>query len=289
MKISVVPAKSLLVKSKLPASDYVANPYSGCPHKCGYCYASFMKRFSSHPEPWGEYLDVKECESDKLPRDLRGKTVLLSSVTDPYNAFEKKYKKTQALLKKLALTDANVEILTKSALVTRDIDLFKAMPRIKIGMSLNTLDDGFRRDIEPRASSVGQRISALKTLHENGISTYLFISPIFPYITDTEELCAAAAPFVDEICFENLNLKGERKAELLKYIAAKYPRFSEEYKKIYNNGDMTYWTGLENEIAAMGERFSIPLISYFYHDKIKKNGGDKKRSNLWEKLLRRRL
>lgn len=273
MKLSVVPAKSLLVSSNLPASDYVANPYGGCPHKCRYCYASFMKRFSGHSEPWGEYLDVKECDSDKLPRNLSGKTVLLSSVTDPYNAFEKKYQKTQALLKKLAVTDANVEILTKSALVTRDIELFKEMPRIKIGISLNTLDDGFRKDMEPRASSVEQRLSALKTLHESGISTYLFISPIFPYITDIEKLCETAAPFVDEICFENLNLRGQGKAEILKYVAEKYPQFSEEYKKIYNNGDMTYWSDTENKIAAMKEQLSIPLISFFYHDKIKKNGG----------------
>lgn len=273
MKISVVPAKSLLVRSNLPASDYVANPYGGCPHKCRYCYASFMKRFSGHSEPWGEYLDVKECDSDKLPRNLRGKTVLLSSVTDPYNAFEKKYQNTQAFLKKLAVTNANVEILTKSSLVTRDIELFKVMPHIKVGISLNTLDDSFRKDMEPHASSVNRRLSALKTLHESEISTYLFISPIFPYITDTEKLCETAAPFVDEICFENLNLRGQGKAEILKYVAEKYPQYFEKYAKIYNNGDRTYWFELENKIAAMKNRFSIPLISYFYHDKIKKNGG----------------
>ena len=56
MKISTTTAKSVLVKSKLPASDYVANPYSGCPHRCRYCYASFMKRLTGHIEEWGTYL-----------------------------------------------------------------------------------------------------------------------------------------------------------------------------------------------------------------------------------------
>lgn len=276
MKVSAVSAKSMLVKSNLPASDYVANPYGGCPHKCRYCYASFMKRFSGHDEPWGEYLDIKEYASDKLPRDLCGKTVLLSSVTDPYNAFEKKYGKTAELLKKIALTDANVEILTKSAFVTRDIELLKAMPHIKVGVSLNTLHDSFRKDMEPHASSVEQRLETLRTLHENGIAAYLFISPIFPYITDIEELCEIAAPFVDEICFENLNLRGAGKAEILKYISEKYPQFIEEYDKIYNKRDMTYWSDLEKKISAMRKRFDVPLLNYFYHDKIKKNGGDKK-------------
>ena len=85
MKVSQTTAKAVLVKSNLPASDYVANPYTGCPHKCRYCYAEFMKRRTGHTEDWGDFIDIKSYESMKLPRDLAGKTVLLSSVTDPYN------------------------------------------------------------------------------------------------------------------------------------------------------------------------------------------------------------
>ena len=59
MKVSEISAKSVLVKSNLPASDYVANAYTGCPHKCRYCYASFMKRFTGHEEEWGTFIDVK--------------------------------------------------------------------------------------------------------------------------------------------------------------------------------------------------------------------------------------
>ena len=186
MKISNRTAKSILVKSNLPASDYVANPYSGCTHKCRYCYASFMERFTGHDEAWGDFLDVKEYVSDKLPKNLNGKTILLSSVTDPYNPYEMKYHKSRRILELLSDSNAHIEILSKSDLMLNDIDLLKHIPDLSIGISINTLDDKFRKDMEPCAPSIQRRLNALKTLHDNGIRTYLFISPIFPYITDIQ-------------------------------------------------------------------------------------------------------
>lgn len=59
-KIKEIPVKNILVKSNLSVSDYSANPYIGCEHACKYCYASFMKRFTNHAEPWGDFLDVKD-------------------------------------------------------------------------------------------------------------------------------------------------------------------------------------------------------------------------------------
>lgn len=274
MKIGTKIEKRILGKSNLPASDYTANPYVGCPHRCKYCYASFMKRFTGHTELWGEFLDVKDYETDKMPKDLSGKLVLMSSVTDPYNPFERKYKRTRMILEKLAYTEADVEILTKSDLVTRDIDILRSMPRVSVGISLNTLDDTFRADMEPCTATVDRRLNALKTLHENGISTYLFISPIFPYITDIHKLTEAAMPFVDKICFENLNLRGESKREILSYISEKHPRLLRAYEDIYIKGNMAYWSALESEIEEMSKASPMPLINFFYHNKIRKNGGN---------------
>ena len=233
MKISTLKAKSILVKSNLPASDYVANPYGGCTHQCRYCYACFMKRFTGHDEDWGTFLDVKEYESDKLPKFLTGKTILLSSVTDPYNPFEAKYHKSREVLERLRGTDAHIEILSKSDLMVRDLDLLRQIPDLSVGISLNTLDDGFRKDMEPGAPSVQRRLKALETLHDVGITTYLFVSPIFPYITDIRALIEAVNGHVDQICFENLNLRGAAKGEILDYIAEKYPQHLDGYKAIY--------------------------------------------------------
>ena len=275
MKLSVTKAKSVLVKSGLPASDYVANPYSGCTHSCHYCYASFMKRFTGHDEEWGTFIDVKEYDSNKLPGSLSGKTVLLSSVTDPYNPYEMKYRKSREILEMLSSTDAHVEILSKSDLMVRDIDLLKKMPDLSVGISLNTLDDSFRKDMEPGAPSVQRRLDALETLHSEGITTYLFISPIFPYITDIRAIVEEAAGKVDRICFENLNLRGAAKNDILDYIAEKYPQLLEGYKSIYLKNDMSYWEQLEAEIKTMSKGHDVPFESFFYHSKIKKGRKDK--------------
>ena len=270
MKISTVKAKSILVKSNLPASDYVANPYTGCPHKCRYCYASFMKRFSGHEEDWGMFLDVKDYVSDKLPKSLNGKTVLLSSVTDPYNPYELKYRKSRKILEMLRHTNAHTEILSKSDLMLKDIDLLRQIPDLSVGISLNTLDDNFRKDIEPFAPSVQRRLNALKTLHDEGIQTFLFISPIFPYITDIRAITEATKNHTDKICFENLNLRGQAKTDIFSYIIEKYPQYLDGYKRIYNNHDISYWNNMEEEIENMKKDYSVPLVNYFYHDKIKK-------------------
>lgn len=80
--------KDILSKSNLPDADYVINPYIGCPNKCVYCYAEFMKRFTGHlGDEWGEFLEVKACSKKINKNNLKGKLVLLSSVTDPYNYF----------------------------------------------------------------------------------------------------------------------------------------------------------------------------------------------------------
>ena len=272
MKLNEVTAKQVLVKSNLPASDYVANPYVGCTHNCRYCYASFMKRFTGHTEEWGTFLDVKSYERTTLPRHLNGKTILLSSVTDPYNPYERTYHKSRELLEMLSHTEANVEILSKSDLMLHDIELLKKMPRLTVGISLCTLDDEFRRLMEPGAPSVERRLHALSELHKAGIATYLFISPIFPRITEISAICEAVRGSVDKICFENLNLRGSAKQEVLALIDRYYPQYREDYTAIYRNGDIGYWKEVEKEIEKLSEAYNIPFVNFFYHDKIKKGG-----------------
>ena len=98
------------------------------------------------------------------------------------------------------------------------------------------------------ASSIMRRITALKELRKQGIYTVLFMSPIFPYITDFKKIIEATAEFVCEYWFENLNLRGNYKQEILQYISEKYPQYLSGYKEIYHNKNMEYWKQLSADI-----------------------------------------
>lgn len=260
-------AKDYLTKSNLPASDYVINPYVGCPHGCKYCYASFMKRFTGHSEEWGTFIDIKRCSKPINKKRLKGKTVFLASVTDCYNPYEEKYCITQSILKQLLDVDCTVSISTKSSLILRDVELLKQFKALTAAMSVNTLDEAFKNDMD-NASSIEERLNTLKTLHENGIHTVLFMSPIFPEITDYKEIIEKSRLFVDEYWFENLNLRGEYKVQILKYISKNYPQYMDLYKQIYVDGNKAYWDELAEEIEEYCEEHSIMHTNFFYHEKL---------------------
>ncbi len=273
-----IDTKDLITKSNLPASDYVINPYVGCPHACKYCYARFMKRFTGHTEEWGDFIDIKRCAKPINVKKLYHKSVFLSSVTDCYNPFEAKYQITRDVLKQLTQADCQITISTKSDLILRDIDVLKELKNLIVAVSVNTLDNGFQSDMD-HAGSITQRIAALKELRKQGIYTVLFLSPIFPYITDFKEILEATAEFVCEYWFENLNLRGNYKQEILQYIAEKYPQYLNDYKEIYNNKSMEYWKQLSADIDSYCSQKEIRYTNYFYHSLLV---AEKKKSNARE-------
>lgn len=269
-----IQVKDYLTKSNLPASDYVINPYVGCPHGCKYCYASFMKRFTGHKEEWGNFIDIKRCDKKINTKKLENKTVFLSSVTDCYNEFEEKYKITREILKELLNVNCNLNISTKSKLILRDLNLLKQMKNLTVSMSINTLDENFKNDMD-NASSIKERLNTLRELHDNGIYTVLFMSPIFPYITNFKEIIEISKEYIDEYWFENLNLRGDYKTKILLYIQEKYPELINEYNDIYIKGNKEYWNDLSKEIKEYCDINNVKYINYFYHEKLvenKKNG-----------------
>lgn len=270
-----IQVRDYLTKSNLPASDYVINPYIGCPHACKYCYACFMKRFTGHTEEWGTFIDVKLCDRPVNLKKIYKKSVFLSSVTDCYNRFEEKYKITRKILEQLAGAECSIRISTKSKLILRDIDLLKKCTDLKVSVSVNTLDEDFRSDMD-NASSIAERLDTLKKLHEQGIYTVLFLSPIFPYITDYKAIIEKSKTYVSEYWFENLNLRGSYKSKILDYIKMKYPQFYCDYQRIYEKGDRSYWAALSAEMEDYCGQNQIKHINYFYHEELvreKRSGG----------------
>ena len=266
-------SKNIITKSKLPDTDYVINNYVGCNHGCIYCYAEFMKRFTNHTEKWGEFLDIKKFNEEKFVKYLKkinsDKKILMSSVTDPYNPYEIKYKSTRNILKLFIQANnehIHLEILTKSLLIFRDIDLLKKIKNITVGISLNTLNDNLRRQIEPCAGSIKSRIEILEKLKGENIPVYLFISPIFPMLTQLEEIIATCKDTVDFIYFENLNLRGRYKKIILDFISKNFPEYNQLYQDIYTKNKKEYWYLLMEDINRLCKIYDIKYKTFFFHD-----------------------
>lgn len=196
-------ARSILVKSQV--SDYTVNPYVGCQHRCTYCYARFMKRFTGHKEPWGEFVDVKINAPDLLRKDMYKRPpgrVWISGVCDPYQPIEKKYELTRKCLEILVGCGWPTTIQTKSPLVLRDIDLFRRSANIEVGLSVTTADDDMRKLFEPNAPSIKERIKAVGEVHHEGIRTYAMIAPMLP---GAEGLAAQLSGKVDYVLIDRMN------------------------------------------------------------------------------------
>ncbi|HHT9114311.1 MAG TPA: DUF5131 family protein [Candidatus Wunengus sp. YC65] len=204
--IREIKAKSILTKSGIPGVDYCINPYVGCSHGCRYCYATFMKRYTGHTEAWGSFVDVKINAPEILQRQLKRASmgrVMISSVTDAYQPIESKYKLTRQCLEILLQSQFPVNILTKSPLVLRDIDLIKKFKDIEVGITITTNDEKISRVFEPNAPSIIARIRTLKTLHDSRIKTYAFIGPVLPM--NPEALSEKINPHVDSIIIDRMN------------------------------------------------------------------------------------
>jgi DNA repair photolyase len=146
-----------------------------------------MQRYRPHPEPWGEFVDAKSYTPMILARQLIRSPpglVLLSSVIDPYQPLEASLQLIRKCLEQLLRHDFPTTILTKSALVTRDKDIFREFHSIEVGLSITNLEEEDRRCFEPQASSMDDRIKALGALSDAGIQTYAFVGPLLPILSE---------------------------------------------------------------------------------------------------------
>lgn len=275
VKVKEIYVKRVIQKSNLPATDYVVNPYVGCQHGCIYCYSEFMKRFTNHHEPWGSFVDVKINASQTITNPLyyRGKRLLLSSVTDPYQPLEKKYEITRSILKVLIPGQPKIEILTKSSLVLRDLDILKQFEDVTVGVSVSSINYKLSRQFEPYSSPPQKRLEVLRKCKEEGIRTYTFISPIIPFITDIPSIIEEFLPYSDFFMFENLNIRPTNITKIftvMKKISVDLPL---KFKKIYTRNS-TYWLDEKEKWRRFCEDRGIKAYFFFHHGKRwDKNGG----------------
>ncbi len=228
MKIREIFSKTILTKTAISGFDYCINPYVGCGHGCRYCYASFMKRFTGHREPWGDFIDVKINAPHLLEKQLRKAkkgVVALSTVTDPYQPIERKYRLTRMCLETLLDHQYQVNLLTRSPLCLRDMDLFKRFKNIEVGLSITTHDEKTRKIFEPHSPPLDSRLKALRVLHNENIRTYAFIGPMLPL--DPKALVRMLGGIVDEVLIDRMNYPNKvkaiyRNAKLTSYLEEDY-------------------------------------------------------------------
>ena len=187
-----------VVKSPDLPMEYSLNPYQGCEHGCSYCYAR-----PTH-EYWGfsagidfeRKIMVKKNAPELLEkffkkRNYIPKTIMLSGNTDCYQPIERELKITRKILEVCLAYRHPVSILSKNALVLRDLDLFIKMNElnlISVALSIPTMNEDLRRKMEPRTSSAIKKLEALKILKENNIPTGAMIAPIIPGLNSDETL-----------------------------------------------------------------------------------------------------
>jgi len=196
-------AKTILSKSKV--SDYTINSYIGCEHGCTYCYARFIKKFTSHNEPWGEFVDVKINAPTLLQREITRKRpgrVWISGMCDAYQPLEKKYELTRSCLEILLKQSWPVTVQTKSSLVSRDIELLKKFKDVEVGLTITTEDENLKKIFEPNSSPIRERIETAEKLHSAGVKTFVMIAPMLP---KAEGLAAQLSGKVDYILIDKMN------------------------------------------------------------------------------------
>jgi DNA repair photolyase len=265
MEIKEILCKSALSVSTLPGLIYSLNPYRGCLHNCAYCYAPNVLRIPR--EHWGEVLEVKKNIPLVLAKELKTKkpgVVGISTVTDPYQPLEQKYRLTRYCLEQLLHHDFPAHIQTKSSLVIRDIDIISRLSDAQVMMSIGTLNDQERSLLEPFTSPIQERLDVLKKFTDAGVKTAIFFGPVYPTITD-DEIPSILEIFKDsgvsEIWIDRLNLK----PGIWKNIEKKLNQHQEIYrvfsKNVFVNND--YYQNIRKKIQQIGRQRNLRIIDAF--------------------------
>ena len=202
-------------------------------------------------------------------KNYGGKKILFSSVTDPYQPVERRYKLTRRLLEKLA--DYNpqpaIEVLTKSDLVVRDIDILRSFEDCKVGFSFCTLDDKIRQVLEPAAPPIKRRINALKNIHEADIETYVFISPIMPHLTAIRSMVMELKQYTNFFMFESLNVQPNLWSRIRVALKKIDETLVSKYKDIYfkREGKIEFWKPIEVDIRTLCAKNGLEPRIFFHY------------------------
>ncbi|MEO7040909.1 MAG: radical SAM protein [Gemmatimonadaceae bacterium] len=295
-------ARSVMNAPKATGMNFWSiNPYVGCAFGCTYCYARYAHRYLMERaadrdrledrlaaefesmEPWLAFerrIFVKRDAPDILARALRtggerylglihGDTILIGSATDPYQPAERRFRVTRRILEVLAEHPGlKIVIITKSPLITRDVDLLGRIARhsdVRVQISLITVDRELARRIEPRSPTPHARLVALARLRDAGIETGVNCMPVLPGITDDPEALdelvrQVAAAGATRIGACALRLDRSARLRYLPFIEQEFPEFAARYRASYSRGRNVgekYREGLTERFNSLRAKYGI--------------------------------
>jgi DNA repair photolyase len=305
------PAKSILNGPEVTGMGYWSiNPYVGCAFGCAYCYARYAHRyvmerasdddrmgaalgeaFTELP-PWLAFernIFVKLNAPELLSRTLRhgsdrhlalldGEAIVIGTATDPYQPGERRFRVTRRLLEVIAEHPGlTVCVISKSPLITRDIDVLSRISRISdltIHISLITLNRELARRLEPRAPTPEARVRALTRLREAGIDAGINCMPVLPGITDNpsdlealvKRVAEAGATYVGACA---LRLQSAARKRYLPFIEQEFPHLAERYRNTYAHGYQAgdrYRAGLSAFFRKLCRKYGLPASSRIEDD-----------------------
>jgi DNA repair photolyase len=246
--VSVDASRKVITRNESPdiSFDRSINPYRGCEHGCVYCFARPTHAYLglSPGLDFESKLFVKPDAPALLERELSApgytpRTIAIGTNTDPYQPIERRYEIMRQILEVLEQAGHPVGIVTKSALVLRDLEILTRMAKrnlVKVAISVTTLDPKLARIMEPRAPTPSRRIEALRQLSATGVPTAVMVAPIVPAINDAEIeriLDAAAAVGVSGAGYVMLRLPLEVRDLFREWLMANYPdRYRHVFKLI---------------------------------------------------------
>jgi DNA repair photolyase len=293
--VTVEKAKSVIQRQNSPdlAFEYSLNAYRGCEHGCIYCYArpshgylnlspglDFETKLFAKPEA------AKLLRDELAKRSYQCSPIALGSNTDPYQPIEREWKITRQILEVLADYKHPLSIVTKSALIERDLDLLTQLARddlVQVFISVTTLDASLARKMEPRAASPQRRLQAIGRLNEAGVPCGLFVAPVIPFLTDSELeniLQAGYEHGVRTAAYALLRLPYELKDLFKDWLAIHYPLKAEHVMSRLRE----MRSGREND-SEFGSRFRgnglfAQLLSQRFHLACERRGFNREESKL---------
>lgn len=250
------------------------NPYTGCAHRCTFCYVRAFERRADRPagEDYGRSIRVKVNVADVLRRELarrswQGDPIAVGTATDPYQPADGRYRLTRCCIEALAEAANPFTIVTRGPLIVRDVDVLveaARRARVTVSVSVPTLDDTVWRATEPDTAPPRQRLRALERLRDAGIDAGVAVAPVLPGLSDGPEqlgevVRAARAAGATHVWASVVNLRPGTREHFLAHLAEDRPELLPFYERLY--GTRSYPTRATQErvrLLVAGARREAP-------------------------------